>query len=82
MSSWDGPPSDSPWLRTGKRSRVSHSKVKAEIHVPQAERGPSQKARAALGETHSIDRVWAVSEGESGPGRYTLHRLRVGRLRR
>ena len=37
-----------------------------EIHryIPYTECGLSQKAREALGGTHSTDRVWAVSEGE------------------
>ena len=26
---WDSPPSEDPWLRVGKNSRVSRSKVKA-----------------------------------------------------
>ena len=38
------------WLRTGKNSRVSHSKVKGLFRE----------------ETYSIDRVWAVSEGKRG----------------
>ena len=37
------------WLPVGKNSRVNHSKVKAglfrDIHTPQTECGPSQKAR-------------------------------------
>ena len=50
MSPWVGLPSEHPWLRAGKNSRVSPSEVKAglfrEIHTPQTECGPSQKARA------------------------------------
>ena len=45
------PPSVGSWLRAGKNSRASHSKVKEglfrEIHTPQTECGPSQKARRA-----------------------------------
>ena len=47
-SSRDGPPSERPWLHTEKNSRAaSQSKMKAslygEIHIPQAELGPSQR---------------------------------------
>ena len=53
MGPWDGLPGEGPWLHTGKNSRVSHSKVKAdllrEIHTPWRECGPSQKARGGRG---------------------------------
>ena len=44
-----GRPSVGSWLRAGKNSRASHSKVKGglfrEQHTLQTECGPSQKAR-------------------------------------
>jgi len=47
----DGLPSEGPWLRAGKNSRASHSKVKTglirEIRTPQTDCGPFQKGRAA-----------------------------------
>ena len=66
VSPWDGPPSEDPWLRTGRNSRASHNKLKAEIHIPWAECGLSQKARVAPAEARSTYRVWAISKGESG----------------
>lgn len=38
-----------------------------ETRIPQTEYGVSQKARVALGETHSMDGVWAISEGKRPP---------------
>ena len=45
------PPSVSSWLHTGKNSRASHETVRG---------GLFRK------ETHSIDGVWAISEGKRG----------------
>ena len=47
-SSWNDLPSKICWLLVGKNSRVNHSEVKEGL----------------LREIHSIDRVWAVSEGK------------------
>ena len=49
MSPRDRPSSEVPWLWAGKNSRASHSKVKA---------GLSRDA-------DSIDRIQAISKGES-----------------
>ena len=58
------PPGVSSRLHTGKNSRANHSKVKAglskEIHTPQRESGPSQKAGVAPG-----PRV--ILQSENGP---------------
>ena len=35
-----------------------------EKYILQTEHGPSQKVRVALGETNSMDRVWAIAVGE------------------
>ena len=43
------PPSMGYWLHAGKNSRVSHSKVKQGLFREQI---------------HSLDRVWAISEGQ------------------
>ena len=51
------PPSVGSWLRAGKSSRVSHSKVKTGLSGE---------------DTHSIDRVWAVSGGRSCRGEWGL----------
>ena len=53
------PPSVGPWLLTGKNSRVSHSKVKADLFK---------------GDAHSIDRMWSVSEGERPWEKHTPQR--------
>ena len=49
VTSLERPPSMGRWLRTGKNSRASHSKLKEgffrEIHSPQTECGPPQKAK-------------------------------------
>ena len=38
-----------------------------ETHIPQTECGVSQKAGAALGETHSMDGVYGPSQMVRGP---------------
>ena len=52
MNPYHWPPSEDPWLCTGKNSKASHSKVKAglfrEIHTLGTECGPSQEVRVAL----------------------------------
>ena len=61
---WDRSQSEGHWICTGKNSRANHSKVKAglskEIHTPQRESGPSQKAGVAPG-----PRV--ILQSENGP---------------
>ena len=51
-SSWDAPPSEGPWLHSGKNSRMSRSKVNAglfiEIHTHSIECGQSQMERVTL----------------------------------
>ena len=43
---WDRPPSEVPWLPSGKNSKGNHKDLLREIHIPEAECGPSQKASA------------------------------------
>lgn len=53
------------WL-CSRSQASSWDKLPRNIGTPQAECGTSQKARAALGDTHSTDRVWSITEGKSG----------------
>ena len=62
------PPGKGPWLCTAKNSRVTQSEREVglfrELHIPQTECGPSQKAREQPWEKHAVDTVWATTRGK------------------
>lgn len=57
------PPSIGSWLLAGKSSRKSHSKAKEGLFRE---------------ETHSINRVWGISEGKRGTRVWGCHVLGDG----
>ena len=68
VSPWEGPPSEGPWLpaeRIQEQVIALWKQVYSGKYTLHWWSAPSQKVRAALGDTHSIDRVPSVSKSES-----------------